>query len=394
MKDIGNYAFEGCSGLSSINIPDSVTSIGIYVFDQCPKITKLECPSSLKMVNIGLTSLEYVTISKSTGKIPSYEDSYTDTPWYRSKNTIKKISLEDGIIEIGNKAFWGLNSITEISIPDSVERICSGAFYNCDSVTELVIPCSVIIEDEASFGNMTSIKKLTLKAGSGNMHNYLMSDIEKLPWYISRKNITEVNIEEGVETIGAYGLFGITGITELTLPDGMYEIGTCAFGQCTGLEKLVVPESVKVIDSEAFEDDVSLVLYVYEDSYAHKFAVKNNIPYELIETEESTTTQVLPNTSASQSRLSNIDKVIGVKLKNKKKKKLIIYWRGLKAAKKYQVRFAKNKKFKGAKTKVVKKSPITIKNVKLKKTYWVKIRGFNEKSYGSWSVVKHIKIKQ
>ena len=66
----------------------------------------------------------------------------------------------------------------------------------------------------------------------------------------------------------------------------------------------------------------------------------------------------------------------------------------MKATKKYQVRVAKNKKFKGAKTKVVKKSPITIKNVKLKKTYWVKIRGFNEKSYGSWSDVKHIKIKQ
>ena len=93
LTSIGNSAFNGCSGLTSITIPNSVTSIGYYAFNECTGLTSITIPSS--------------------------------------------------VTSIGMQAFWGCTSLTNIVIPSSVISIEGGAFWGCTSLTNIVIPSSV-----------------------------------------------------------------------------------------------------------------------------------------------------------------------------------------------------------------------------------------------------------
>ena len=107
VTSIGDYAFESCSSLTSIEIPSSVTSIGNYAFESCSSLTSIEIPSS--------------------------------------------------VTTIGNSAFNGCSSLTSIEIPNSVTSIGSNAFYNCRSLTSIEIPSSVTSIGNSAFYGCTKL---------------------------------------------------------------------------------------------------------------------------------------------------------------------------------------------------------------------------------------------
>ena len=112
---IGRYAFDGCSGLTSVTIPDSVTSIGEYAFSGC---------SGLKSVTIpdGVTSIgEYA---------------------FRGCSGLISVTIPDGVTSIGWSTFSGCSGLTSVTIPDSVTSIGGWAFSKC-SLTSVTIPDSV-----------------------------------------------------------------------------------------------------------------------------------------------------------------------------------------------------------------------------------------------------------
>ena len=105
---IGNYAFEGCSSLTSIEIPNSVTSIGEDAFRNCSSLTSIEIPNSV-------TSIGYGT--------------------FYNCNSLTSITIPDSVTSIGSYAFDDCSSLTSIEIPDSVTSIGRYAFYRCSNLT-------------------------------------------------------------------------------------------------------------------------------------------------------------------------------------------------------------------------------------------------------------------
>ena len=132
---ISDYAFFGCSGLSSIEIPDSVTNIGHTVFYYCIGLTEIHIPESVT-------------------EIGGYAFSLCEK--------LEKVNIPSGLTEISKNMFNGCESITEISLPDSVTRIGPNAFNACKRLAEIDIPDFVNYIDDEAFGFCENLSEIVI----------------------------------------------------------------------------------------------------------------------------------------------------------------------------------------------------------------------------------------
>ena len=139
VTSIGDYAFQSCSSLTSITIPDSVTSIGISAFYNCSSLTSITIPDSVTSIGgyafSNCSSLTSVTIGNS---VTSIGDSA-----FQSCSSLTSITIGNSVTSIGDRAFSGCSSLTSITIPNSVTSIGVSAFWNCSGLTGITIPDSV-----------------------------------------------------------------------------------------------------------------------------------------------------------------------------------------------------------------------------------------------------------
>ena len=128
---IGNYAFSGCTGLTSVEIPNSVTTIGDYAFSGCTGLTSVEIPNSVTTIGdyafSGCTGLTSVEIPNSVTSI-----GYSA---FSNCTGLTSIEIPNSVTTIGKYAFWGCTSLTSVVIPNSVTSIGYFAFEGCTNLT-------------------------------------------------------------------------------------------------------------------------------------------------------------------------------------------------------------------------------------------------------------------
>ncbi len=173
---IGRSAFECCSGLTSVIIPNSVTSIGDYAFDYCS----------------GLTS---VTIPNSVTAIGGFA--------FRSCSGLTSVTIPNSVTSIGRGAFECCSGLTSVTIPNSVTSIGRDAFSSCSDLTSVTIPNSVTSIGEDAFQSCSSL--------------------------------TLVTIPNSVTSIGPSAFSGCSGLTSVTIPNSVTTIGGSAFYGCNEL---------------------------------------------------------------------------------------------------------------------------------------------------------------
>ena len=224
---LGISAFEGCSSLTSLTIPSSVTSIGSVAFAYSG-LTSLTIPS-------GVTSIGRSAFSGCSG--------------------LTSLTIPSSVTSIGESAFWDCSGLTSLIILSSVTRISREAFRYCSGLTSLIIPSSVTSIDEQAFWGCSGLTSLTIPSSVTSIGYAAFYDCSSL---------TSLTIPSSVTSIGRSAFSGCSGLTSLTIPSGVTSIGEAAFSGCCGLTSLTIPSSVTSIDHNAFSGCSGLTsIYVY-----------------------------------------------------------------------------------------------------------------------------------
>ena len=157
ITSIGNYAFQGCTGLTSITIPNSVTSINYYSFSGCTGLTSVTIPNSVTTIGqqafrdcIGLTSVN----------IPNGVYSIQPSA-FQGCTGLTSVNIPTSVTSIGSSAFYGCSSLASITIPTSVTSIGSNAFQGCTGLTSITIPTSVTSISNSAFQGCTNLSSIT-----------------------------------------------------------------------------------------------------------------------------------------------------------------------------------------------------------------------------------------
>ena len=255
VTSIGNSAFEDCTSLTGITIPDGVTRIGYSAFQGCSNLTNITIPNSVTSI----CDYAFYDCSSLTG-----------------------ITIPDSVTSIGGSAFYGCSKLSSITIPDSVTSIGGYAFRNCSKLTSITIPDSVTSIGSSPFYNAAYYNdsnnwendvlyinnhlieakykisgEYVIKEGTKTIADYAFDDCYSL---------TSITIPASVTSIGYWAFYNCKSLTSITIPDGVTSIGGSAFYNCSSLISITIPDSVTSIGRSTFEYCKSLTSITIPDS--------------------------------------------------------------------------------------------------------------------------------
>ena len=286
VTSIGDYAFYGCTGLTSINIPDKVTRIGYHAFEDCTGLTSIvwnarnysdgyafdqiapqivsftlgsnveNIPSNLcsgmsKLTSItipeSVTSIRYNAFEGCTGltsivwNVRNYSDNYTYA-FNEIAPQIISFTFGNHVETIPDYLCRDMSKLTSITIPENVTSIRSSAFDGCTGLTSIVWNVRNYSDDYTYAFNEIApqIVSFTLGSNVENIPSNLCSGMSKL---------TSITIPESVTSLEDWVFYGCSGLTSITIPESVTSIGNGAFSACSGLTSITVAAGNTVYDS-------------------------------------------------------------------------------------------------------------------------------------------------
>ena len=265
---IGDYAFYGCSSLTSITIPNSVTSIGECAFESCDGLISVDIPNSVTSIGddafYSCSSLTSIDIPNSVTSIGSYT--------FRGCSSLTSIDIPSSVTSIGNGAFCDCSSLISIDIPNGVTSIEASMFAYCSSLTSIDIPNSVTSIGSYTFRGCSSLTSIDIPSSVTSIGNGAFCDCSSLisidipngvtsieaSMFAYCSSLTSIDIPNGVTSIidGAFAY--CSSLTSITIPNSVTYIGNYAFWNCSSLTSITIPNNVTSIGYYAFSDCSSL----------------------------------------------------------------------------------------------------------------------------------------
>ena len=224
VKGIGNYAFNGCTGLTSIVIPNTIDSIKVCTFLNCNNLKSVSLPNTILIIGEGA----FKGCSKLTSiDIPNSVCFIGDYAFYGC-SSLTSLIIPNHIKNIDDYTFYGCSSLDTFNFPEDLLTIGDYAFFGCSSLDSITIPKLVTTIGDYAFSNCTNLSIVNYNATNCNTSkNY--------PIFKGCSSLTTLNIGLNVNRIFGYAFKYCNGLSIITIPDSVTYIGDYAFSNCTNL---------------------------------------------------------------------------------------------------------------------------------------------------------------
>lgn len=270
VTSIGGYAFEGCTGLTNITIPDNVTSIGNSAFFGCTGLINITIPGSVtnisdaaftgcnKISNIYGSSSTIAAVLKSGGSRAVHIHIVFGTTIiynaFKNRTEITEVTIGDSIQTIGVNAFYGCTRLTNVVVPDNVTTINDGAFRNCTSLYSITLPFVGMGDNATSdykkvfgyiFGYTDTTSSSTEVEGATNQYYSTKYDgtPSRFYWYYIPSSLKKVILSDNATGVGVVGFKKCNNITQIIIGSNVRSLGQSDFALCEQLSNVTVSKN-------------------------------------------------------------------------------------------------------------------------------------------------------
>lgn len=242
------------AGCKNTIIPNTVTSIGSAAFSECSGLVSITIPSNVSVIGFeafsGCTKLASIIISEGVNSI--------NNGAFKCCYSLTNIILPESLASIGMSAFEDCMDLTNISFPKNMTNIGSGAFAGCHNLTSITIPDGIKEIDSETFSNCDGLTSITFPES--------LTSIETAA-FGGCTNLTDISFPESLTSIGYEAFVGCTNLTDISFPKSLTTIGPSAFIGCTELKSITILDRVTSIGSSAFsgcDKLTSITSYILE----------------------------------------------------------------------------------------------------------------------------------
>ena len=244
--------FEGCTGLTGVTIPNTITKIGANCFEGCTGLTSITIPNSVTEI--------------------------CDEDVFKECTGLKSITIPDSVTRIGNYAFNGCTGIKTVILGKNISTIGSGAFNNCTGFKEITIPNSVTKIESNAFSGCTGLKSLSIPDNVTTIGTGVFSNCT---------GITSLKLSESLTKIDKGVFEECDGLTSVIIPSSVTTIAggytwDGAFNNCTNLTKVLIPDDVATIEENAFYKCEKLTIYGNDGQASKIYAENNKVKFDYI----------------------------------------------------------------------------------------------------------------
>lgn len=288
MTTIGLSAFANCTGLTSLEIGDNVTSIKSAAFFNCKSLSSIVVKDGNQVYDsrnncnaIILTKENELVLGCENTVIPDEMTSIGEYAFDGCVN-LSSISIPNGVTNIGYDAFGGCSGLSSITLPDHLVSIGDLAFGDCTGLKSIIIPQNVEFIGFGAFSGCTALTSVTISSNVKEIGDGIFIDCDALTsivveegngTYDSRNNCNAIIhsetgeliagcqntvIPDGVKSIRGFAFEFLDGLSSITIPDGVTSIGEYAFYDCEGLTSVDLPNSLTTIGEGAFQRCIGL----------------------------------------------------------------------------------------------------------------------------------------